>query len=179
MDNSRNPSFAPFTPWQFEPTGPNIRLMTRMSAADYSSWQGFRWPHTGYVEAENWTTRTAEPRGPLQVYRSDHECGLWGFLHGDGNYRMAFTLYEEGVHQIVAVDEAETVNGRGRSCRVPRGWVKFTGDLPGAMKYLRGHDDPYYQRVADNLLASHGDAAFPKVSPLQDVFDLLQIGARK
>lgn len=79
------------------------------------------YPRRGYVECEEW-----QP-GPIMQGKVG---GLWGFLHGRGNYRVSFVLYPEPVWQVLSVIPAEVRLERlDDSCRVPRGWVRHTGSI--------------------------------------------------
>ncbi len=100
------------------------------------------YPDSGYVACHEW-----QP-GPILAGKVG---GLWGFLHGLGDYRVTFTLYPVPRWQVLTVNMAEVRRERlDNSCRVPRAWVRYSGELAGVLSALGG-EGQYGATVARNM----------------------------
>src|SRR6185437_3006767 len=97
-------------------------LVLRTSHADGTSYNGFRWPREGPVEAPD--------------FRPEPQCGhglhglLWGV--GCGSYLGS---NPDSIWQVVAVEE-ETLIDLGDKVKFPRGEVVHTGNQISATDYL-------------------------------------------
>ena len=97
---------------------PRQRAMLRTCAADMTSYDGFRWPEAGAVEAPDWN--------PEPV------CG--GGLHGllDGCGDGSLLSWDEGAKWLV-VEVDEWVEIDNAKVKAPRGRVVYVGERGGAI----------------------------------------------
>lgn len=159
-------------PWTSEPSGEGFVYFLRKSGDDGTSGKGgkpFVWPKIGYVECEKW--EGDDPPGRIPPGWGFNDGGLWGFIHGKGNYRLAESMYPGGVYQVCKIALAEARYGRGQSYRVPRAWVCFVGSGIDVFEYLRNKNDPYCRQVALNFANGVTEANRP--GNLADFFKLL------
>ncbi|MBS0297405.1 MAG: hypothetical protein JSR45_13940 [Proteobacteria bacterium] len=166
---TRLPPLTRPAPWTEEPTGPNIGLLLRVSAASgesngHAQWHGtmpsdlpdpcMKWPESGYVQAE-WG-------GPW--------WGIYGLLEGVGDWG-SLPRHPAAIWQVVAVDVRECKKSPiTKAYRAPRGWVIYSGDAVGALKIMmprmvrsgRLHEalcDTVVEPGADDLWAKYGAGA--------------------
>ena len=98
-------------------------LVLRTCAADMTSYEGFRWPESGPVEAKDWN---AKP-----------ECGhgLHGLLWGEGDGGL-LAFARDARWLVVEVPAGSTIDLAGK-VKFPRGVVVHCGDRQSATDYLR------------------------------------------
>jgi len=98
-------------------------LVLRTCAADMTSYEGFRWPESGPVEAKDWN---AKP-----------ECGhgLHGLLWGEGDGGL-LAFARDARWLVVEVPAGSTIDLAGK-VKFPRGVVVHRGDRKSATDYLR------------------------------------------
>jgi hypothetical protein len=96
-------------------TMPNTALILRTCKADMTSWDGFKWPRRGKVEAPDW-----EPT---------RECGngLHGLLWGEGGGGCLLDWSEDAVWIVARVDMDDVIN-LGDKVKFPRATVLYAGD---------------------------------------------------
>lgn len=98
-------------------------LVLRTCAADMSSYDGFVWPESGYVEAPDWDP---DPR-------IDCGRGLHGLPWGEGNWSLLSTA-ADAKWLVVEVDPADIVESSGGGKhRFRAGYVVYCGDEAGAI----------------------------------------------
>jgi len=97
-------------------------LVLRTCRADMSSYGGFKWPASGYVEAPDWLP-TAECGNGLHGW-------LWG--EGDGNLGN----WEHDAKWLVVEVDADKVIDLGGKVKFPSGEVVFCGSRLDATNYL-------------------------------------------
>jgi hypothetical protein len=130
-------------PWNQEPTGAEHAYMLRKCGpagisygkGEINGGRPFPWPEAGYVECNNW----------------ERDGGLWGCLHGQGNWSLAESRYESGVYQICTVALSEARYCQDNYVRVPRLWVTFTGSEDEVADFLRNEGDTYSREVCMNF----------------------------
>jgi hypothetical protein len=111
--------------WTEEPTGPDIGYLIRTSSKTKRSVDSFTWPDEGYVSAT---------KGSILV--NSTLAGIHGLLDGRGDWNTIMP-HPEAIWQIVAVRYSEC-----KPCilewaqRAPRGWVVYSGDALGAMRFI-------------------------------------------
>lgn len=94
-------------------------LVLRTCSRDLTSYNGFVWPESGYVECSDWNPE------PI--------CGggLHGLLRGEGEGGL---LNAFGLWQVVEINEWV---GLGGKVKFPRGNVIFTGEKEEALKLIK------------------------------------------
>ena len=98
-------------------------LILRTCNADMTSYEGFKWPESGHVEAPDWEAT------------DDCRNGLHGFLWGEGNSALAD--WSPAARWIVAeVSEWIDLNGK---VKFPSANVIFCGDRKSATDFLRAN----------------------------------------
>jgi len=97
-------------------------LVLRTCRADMSSYNRFKWPESGYVEAPDW-----EPTD---------ECGngLHGWLWGEGDGSLGNWSFD-AKWLVVEVDADRVIDLEGK-VKFPSGNVVFCGDRKGATGYI-------------------------------------------
>jgi hypothetical protein len=102
---------------------PKTVLVLRTCAADMTSYNGFKWPAKGPVEAPDW--------------KATAECGhgLHGLLWGEGDGSL-LDWSGSAKWLVVQVDATSTVDLYGK-VKFPRGNVVYCGDRLGATEYIR------------------------------------------
>jgi hypothetical protein len=139
--------------WNKEPRGSEYGYITRLSLPNGETHsRPFRYPSTGYVEAE-------APGSDIAGYRlaackklgvAPPQPLLHGFLHGEGDYTAGIILYPRFSVQLIKVKLSEVVvTGQGE-CGAPRGWVKCSGSPELVLSALAGEGE-YGERVARGL----------------------------
>ena len=107
------------------PAAPKTCLVLRTCHADMTSYNGFRWPESGPVEAPDWS--------PVEMYGH----GLHGFKWGEGQGDLA-DWSPEAKWLVVEVEESTIVDLDGK-VKFPRGVVVHCGDRISATAYLAEH----------------------------------------
>lgn len=165
-------SRPPIDPWTDEPIGPQYAYMIRFAPHHGKGMGGFEWPRHGYVECKSYVL-WCKPN-------LDH--GLAGFLHGQGNYDVAWREFFGGALQpplayAVIVDPADVKAWNGGwedsdSCRAWRGWVKHVGSFAEVCWMLRAEGD-YGSKVAE--ASERGLAAAEAVAVKSPLYDRAHI----
>ncbi len=98
-------------------------LILKTVNADMTSYGGFVWPESGYVEAKDWNNRK--------------ECGggLYGALNCEGDGSL-FNWSEDANWIVFEADEYVDLDGK---VKAPSANVVYCGDRTGACKYLQDH----------------------------------------
>lgn len=146
-----------YEPWKEEPSGKEYSYMIRASTRSRQSFmkRNFEFPDTGYIEAQEDKTGIFMERPRM------YKPGLYGYVHGWGSYHTPFTMYYaigSMIWQLAVVKNDEVIFNRedgDRSCRVPRLWIKKTGEAEEIQTLLRNEGTPYASLVADNFAEQH------------------------
>lgn len=126
-----------FPPWTKEPAGDEYGLLIRTSGRDGKTQLGhfgMAYPEAGYVEAPDFN-----PDGPVSG-------GIYGLLGGIGDWGL-IPGGETATWQVLTVCLAEAVpsnfvgtygqpEAKHGAHRVPRGWVRYSGDAQGAFRMI-------------------------------------------
>ena len=98
-------------------------LVLRTCEADMTSYGGFKWPTSGYVEAPDW------------MPTRDCGNGLHGWLHGHGDGEASSYWDSDCNWLVVSVPSGELINLNGK-VKFKCGEVVFCGDSKSAIDYL-------------------------------------------
>lgn len=108
---------------QKRPAAKYRAYVLRTCDSDLTSYYGFQWPETGYVEAPDWD------------YTPECGGGLHGALWGEGDGSLLD--WTEGAKWLVVEVDIRTVIDLNGKVKFPYGWVVFCGDRPGATNEIR------------------------------------------
>jgi hypothetical protein len=114
-------------PKKIKPVANAVRLVLRTCNAHLISYNGFRWPESGYVAAIDW--------------QDTDVCGngLHGLLDGSGEGRY-LNWADDAKWLVVEVAESDLRYGSGdltNKCKFHSGYVVYCGNRSGALNYLK------------------------------------------
>lgn len=102
-------------------------LVLRTCNSDMTSYGGFKWPTSGYVEAPDW------------MPTRDCGNGLHGWLHGHGDGEASSYWDSDCNWLVVSIPSGELIDLNGK-VKFKCGEVVFCGDRIGAIDYLLAND---------------------------------------
>ena len=107
----------------------NKSIVLRVCRSDMTSYNGFIWPETGYVEAPDWDAK--------------EECrnGLFGWFEAQGYANSSSYLNEPDAKYLVLEVETDSIihiHLQGK-CKFPRAKVCFVGNREEALAYIEEH----------------------------------------
>lgn len=105
----------------------NKSIVLRVCRSDMTSYNGFIWPETGYVEAPDWDAK--------------EECrnGLFGWFEAQGYANSSSYLNEPDARYLVLEVETDSIIHLQGKCKFPRAKVCFVGNREEALAYIEEH----------------------------------------